>query len=234
MYIIQLRRHLKNVHLDMRYGLYFLILISSLLAIVFYQEKQMLWFYIFKPMTTVFVLFIPLVRWMKGQVESMYLKSLLIALVFCLIGDIFLMHADDLVFGLGAFLVAHLLFAFGFYRYAKGLYIFWLIVLLLFGSGMFYFMEPNLHELKIPVVIYMAVIVLMNWRSIALHLDYKKKVGVKSGYYALIPLGSLLFLISDSLIAIDKFVTAFPQSNTFILSTYWLSITLLASVYPKK
>ncbi len=47
--------------------------------------------------------------------------------------------------------------------------------------------------------------------------------------FAYVGIAVVLFLISDSIIALNKSQYAFQLSGVLILSTYWLSISLLAN-----
>ena len=86
---------------------------------------------------------------------------------------------------------------------------------------MFYGLKDGLGEMLIPVLIYMLVILTMAitafWRN--------NSVGKWS--YALVFFGALFFMMSDSLLAINKFHTALPLSNVSIMLTYALAQFLI-------
>jgi uncharacterized membrane protein YhhN len=79
------------------------------------------------------------------------------------------------------------------------------IILLLYG---------DLGEMKIPVIIYTAVILTMLTST----LNREKKVNRQS--YMLVLVGAILFVLSDSMIAINKFGYAFPLSGIAVMITY--------------
>lgn len=145
------------------------------------------------------------------------------ALLFSLLGDVLLMF-DDLsanyfMMGLIAFLMAHLFYILLFLKYRdKNRKPIWFgLLLIVYGIGMFYGLKDGLGEMLVPVIIYMMVILVMVftafWRT--------KTVGKWS--YVLVFFGALFFMISDSLLAINKFHTALPLSNVSIMLTYALA-----------
>ena len=65
-------------------------------------------------------------------------------------------------------------------------------------------------------------ILLMAWQGLSL-LALKK-----SRSFVYIGLAVILFVVSDSILAIDKFKMSVPYANILIGVTYWTSITLLS------
>lgn len=197
-----------------------LIFLSAVVAI-FLDYQGSSWFYFLKPITTILVILLPVLR--KGE-NNKFRNTLIAALCFCVIGDILLLKSDFFVYGLGTFLIGHLLFSKGFIYlegFQKNIAI--ALVLLLVGIGIYIWLYKDLGVLKYPVAAYVLVILFMVWQGVSLYLDNKKTS------YALIALGALLFMFSDALIAINKFKNPFELSGMLILSTYWLAITLIAN-----
>jgi len=76
--------------------------------------------------------------------------------------------------------------------------------------------------MKIPVVVYITVIAAMAWFALERwHLQ-----GSTSA--ALAALGSVLFLYSDSTLALNRFRAKFRLAEFLVLSTYYASIWLTA------
>lgn len=158
--------------------------------------------------------------------KSIRLMTLL-ALVFSLLGDVLLMFVDQspnyFMMGLVAFLIAHLFYIAVFLKHRdKNKKPIWFgLLLIIYGIGMFYGLKDGLGEMLIPVVIYMLVILTMAitafWRN--------NSVGKWS--YVLVFFGALFFMMSDSLLAINKFHTALPLSNVSIMLTYALAQFLI-------
>jgi len=80
-----------------------------------------------------------------------------------------------------------------------------------------------LGQFMVPVTVYVVVICFMAWQGIGLFLREKRKE------FLWIGIAVLLFMFSDTMIAIAKFKTDFDYSSILILSTYWLSIGLIAN-----
>ncbi|WP_222982276.1 lysoplasmalogenase [Flagellimonas meishanensis] len=181
---------------------------------------------LFKPLTTILILSL-LFLTPKTNRTNLW-NMVLAALVFCLLGDILLLWPAYFVFGLASFSVAHLLFASVFIKLERfqfqGMA---LIVFFGIGTGLFLWLKQDLGDLMIPVALYVMVIVFMAWRGASLYLTQRKKA------YAWIGLAVLLFMFSDTLIAIDKFKTQLYWSAPVILATYWFSIGLIANAFLK-
>lgn len=97
---------------------------------------------LFKPLTTILVILMPLLA--KGR-DKVFKGTLIVALCFCLVGDVLLLNSGYFVFGLGAFLVAHLLFAKAFMG-LRGFQnnAFAGLGLLMIGLGLYFWLYPNL------------------------------------------------------------------------------------------
>jgi uncharacterized membrane protein YhhN len=155
-------------------------------------------------------------------------KYLYIALFFSLLGDVFLMFGGELYFmlGLGAFLLAHVFYILLF----KDQFKFNLMSIFPFvGATLSYFMfiksgiDPNL---LIPVSVYCLVITLMG-----IFAAGRKTI---NSSYNLVLMGSILFIISDSLIAYNKFYATLPASSFWVMSTYGLAQFLIVLGWSKK
>ena len=197
-----------------------LIFLSALLAMAFNQPGSH-GYYVFKPLTTILVILLPIFG--KG-VNNQFRRTLILALCFCLLGDILLLKNEYFVFGLGSFLIGHIWFAKGFmglngFQRNPGI----ALVLLVIGIGLYAWLYPDLGTLKYPVAAYVLVILFMAWQGIGVYLQHRTKA------YGLIALGAVLFMFSDSMIAVDRFKAPFELSGVVILSTYWLAITLIAN-----
>lgn len=181
-------------------------------------------FSVFKPLTTIIIVVL-FVRTNILRLKQTYFKSILFGLVFCFIGDVFLLNDEQFVFGLGAFLVAHLLFTYGFWRIGnREFYLLPLLILLIIGSSYYVYLYNELAELAIPVAFYVFVIIIMCWQAISLYMN-----NLKNKFFLMIGIGALLFLVSDSIIALNKFKEPFKASTMLILSTYWLSLGMITN-----
>ena len=87
---------------------------------------------LFKPLTTILVILIPIIHGNRKLKNYLYLT--IVALLFCLIGDILLLRESQVVWGLAACLIAHLLFMFRYIAIDKfKLYFSPLIIMYLIG-----------------------------------------------------------------------------------------------------
>ena len=160
----------------------------------------------------------------KPIASTLLAKTILAALVFSWLGDVLLLWPGLFIYGLGAFLMAHLCYILGF-RLAQqpdtrldslhfvrsflyNLPIFLLAALIL------YFIYPNLGGLKIPVIAYIMVIIGM----VTTARDRFKKTTPASFWQVFI--GAMLFLVSDGILALARFYQDFPEAGILIMGTY--------------
>ena len=190
-------------------------------------ESLSTYHYITKPSILIALL---LFFWTQSSIINKSIRILtLIALVFSLLGDVLLMFVDlspnYFMMGLIAFLIAHVFYILVFLKHRdKSKQPLWFgLLLIVYGIGMFYGLKDGLGEMLIPVLIYMLVILTMAitafWRN--------NSVGKWS--YVLVFFGALFFMMSDSLLAINKFHTTLPLSNVSIVLTYALAQFFIVS-----
>lgn len=200
--------------------LLFTICISVVIAI-YLQLTGHSYFGTLKAITTILIILIPLS--LSENIDKPFAKVMIVGLVFCLVGDIVLLEEARFVYGLLAFLIAHLLFCYGFYfKNKQRIKFISLIPYALIGISYFMFLHSSLGAIAIPVAVYISVIVFMSWLATELYFSSKNKS------HLAILIGAILFLISDSTLAFNKFIGEFNYSSIMILGTYWLAITLFA------
>ena len=198
---------------------FFLILIAELLCGSIESLSQL--HYITKPSIVISLIFF---FWKEGQRLSKSIRNLtLLALIFSLLGDVLLMFVDQspdyFMFGLVAFLLAHVMYVLVFLKHrnpSKSILGF-LAILIVYAFGLFYLLKDGLGEMLIPVLMYMTVILTMSATA------FLRKGMVSKRSYNLVFLGAILFMISDSILALNKFYTAMPLSNISIMLTYALA-----------
>jgi uncharacterized membrane protein YhhN len=158
-------------------------------------------------------------------------------LVFALLGDVFLMLAEiapaqhDVFYlcGMGSFLLTHGFYIAAFARYRwedKGLLRrrpWAALPLLAVWGGMNWYLSASVPPfLFVPMVIYGTALTLMALSC--LNLQGKVAFGAWYQMFA----GVLLFLLSDSMIALNKHKFAIPQAGFWIMLTYLLAQYLIA------
>jgi len=170
-------------------------------------------------------------------------NNLLAGLFFSWIGDIILLFADIgeiyFIMALVAFLIAHLAYCALFNKQNTGemhlnkiVFGIGSIIIALYFIGMVCFLMPNLGTLKIPVIVYACVISIMLLFAFNGYLIWKKRAAL------LILLGALVFVLSDSILAINKFSKPIEKSSFFIMLTYlvaqYLIVIGVLKLNPKK
>ena len=177
--------------------------------------------YIFKPLTTSLIILLAL---LADTDNGSYQTLIIVGLVFSLGGDVFLMWPEDrFVLGLVSFLIAHIFYIIAFATDADG-GLNWspLLPLVIFGGFMLWILWPGLGSMKGPVVAYMAAILVMGWLALS------RWQGTDRPGVALAGIGAVLFIISDSILAVDRFRTKFLAARLLVLSTYFTAQTLIA------
>jgi alkenylglycerophosphocholine/alkenylglycerophosphoethanolamine hydrolase len=173
-----------------------------------------------------------LLGWLHDAPVSDYRRWITLGLLFSLLGDVLLAWPTDLfVFGLGAFLVAHLAYLKAYLSDCRRLALLPLLVALVIGAGLLSLLiSHGLGPLLVPVIVYALAISAMLWRALArLGTQVPKRSAV------LAAVGALSFAFSDSLIGISRFVTAFDAAPYLIIVFYWLGQWgLAASAFSQK
>jgi uncharacterized membrane protein YhhN len=165
---------------------------------------------------------IPIVILVIGvlSAQASYTRTvLLVALVFSACGDL-LLAFDKFIFGVAAFLLAQLSYALIFKTYWQRITTRWVvsIMLLVYMLLMAWLLLPSLGDLKIPVIAYLLAIGVMGFLAVQSSLNMRWAI-----------LGAMVFIISDSLIAINKFVHPIPFESYWIMSTYYAAQFMLVT-----
>ncbi|NAX21897.1 lysoplasmalogenase [Vibrio sp. V39_P1S14PM300] len=152
-----------------------------------------------------------------------YAQWILAGLALSAIGDVFLMHPKDkFVPGLLSFLLAHIAYAIGFSEFANPQITHWMPILLLCsGVIVFLFLLPNLGNMAIPVAFYILVIMVMTWCA----MEYWHDIGSQSASLAM--MGAFIFMLSDLVLAIDRFRSTSKFSRHVIMVTYYTAQALI-------
>ncbi|MDH4449979.1 MAG: lysoplasmalogenase family protein [Rhodoferax sp.] len=152
-------------------------------------------------------------------------RLLLASLAFSLAGDVFLMLPGDyFIPGLAAFLVAHAFYIALFRQDAP-----WfanrraLQVVLALGAGVYAVLWSHLPDvgLQIAVAAYITVICLMTSQA----LGRARTLGDANARW--VALGACIFMASDALIAVNKFLMPVPLASFWILLTYFAAQLLI-------
>ena len=151
----------------------------------------------------------------------------LLAILFSFVGDTALMFesSESLFFmlGLGAFLISHVFYILAYrqhqyQRIGDALHgirkIRFAFPIVLAGTGLIVILYPTLGALKFPVMVYALVLVLMVLNGL-----FRYGRTTNKSFWMVFG-GAVLFMVSDSLLAIDKFLQSIAHPGLLIMSTY--------------
>lgn len=205
--------------------IFFIILLIEILGEVYVEQLGVLPIYLLKPLLMP-ILMIYYYQNTKSNFQT-FDKFVLGALFFSWWGDNFLMPlwSDislpiNFLAGLGSFLIAHLLYIPAFSKTVNNEKAIlwkrpWLalpILLLVFGLISFLMngQHPDFVEMKIPVMVYASIISLMALAAI----NRYKRVPQESFKWVMI--GALMFVVSDSFIALSRFSNLFENQVNLV------------------
>jgi len=148
---------------------------------------------------------------------------ILAALVFSWLGDVTLefQGKNDLFFiiGLSCFLLAQIIYLIAFFStkgenvlFFRKIYL--ILPVILYGVIIIFILYKGLGDMKVPVIFYTVVILTMLTSAI----NREKKVNRQS--YILVLAGAILFILSDTILAINKFGYSFTLAGIANMLTY--------------
>ena len=148
-------------------------------------------------------------------------------LIFSGMGDVVLELPGKglFVYGLGLFLIAHVFYIFAFAKHLKlnrnraGV----AFAVLAYGIVMGALLAPNLGPMMAPVLVYLLVILTMGVSA-----------ALGSANSMLLIIGAGLFILSDSLIAFNRFLSPIPGAGFWIMITYYPAQFLIAQGIAKQ
>jgi uncharacterized membrane protein YhhN len=199
----------------------FVFVLASILDIVGIIFEMQILVYIFKPLIIFSLLFLYVFSLPKR------IKWYVMALELSFFGDVLLLFSGELFFmgGLVSFLMAHFLFIkivisrIKEVNFLKAL--FSAIPFLAVFGLLIFTLKDSLHEMLAPVVIYGLTIATFGAVSFLDFLNTKSKKSL------LMLFGAVVFMISDSLLAINKFYNPAHILEVFVMVTYVLAQYLI-------
>ena len=172
-----------------------------------------------------------LVWWVIGAPKTAYRDRLAAGLALSLVGDVLIEWS--FVAGLTAFLLAHIAYTAAFLADTRRPHLLRAVPIAAYGAGMTAFLGGGLGEMRPAVVAYVIAICSMVWRAAA----RVGRSGVpRPGEWAALA-GAVLFALSDTLIAFDRFHSPIAGVQLPIILLYWagqLGIAMSAATGGRK
>lgn len=203
-----------------------LIFVAVALVLAGHLLASPLLVYSFKPLATALILGIAIANWHRRKDCYSYSLWISIGLLFSLVGDVFLLWPSlYFIHGLAAFLLTHLAFLIAFTRDARFPARVWIWILYLaIAATLYAFLYPNLPvPLKLPVALYSAVLSSMAAQAMGRFLVVKTKPAQSAA------IGAVFFMLSDFLLAFDRFHSLILLAPVLILIPYYLGQWLIVS-----
>lgn len=178
---------------------------------------------LFTPLATSCILALAVSNWRAFREN--YALWISIGLFFSLLGDIALLRAEEYFLpGLVAFLFTHIAYLIAFTRDTKFPARLSVWFLYLFVAAILYlFLFPRLPvALKLPVAVYAILLTSMAGQAMGRYFVVPSRVA------RLAANGTLLFMLSDVFLAIDRFRAPLPRASLLILVPYFLGQGLVA------
>jgi len=200
--------------------LFLLVLLVNLIAV--YSNSESLQFItkpLLMPLLAIYLL-------LRTNTNNSNLKGwIFLALFFSWAGDIFLLFEERgsnfFLFGLSAFLVAQVFYIVFFHNIRMREYIrgnaLLLLLVIVYYSILINVLSPYLGNMKLPVRIYGVVLSFMVMLAMHTMLGKNKKAALW------MTMGAILFVVSDSLLAFNKFFSPFNNAGVIIMLTYGLA-----------
>jgi alkylglycerol monooxygenase len=201
-----------------------LLIEAAALATATGAENLVLLHRVFKPLALLLAIACVVLRNRATKAPARFDLLLLAGLAFSLVGDCFLMLPGLFIPGLVSFLVAHVFYIVMFKQGVP-----WLpssralLATLGAGGAMYGFLFPSLDPvLRVAVAAYVIVIALMAAQAIGRAGWLRDKASVAAA------IGACFFMLSDSLLATNKFAVQFPMAQFLVLATYYVAQILIA------
>jgi len=180
--------------------------------------------YLFKPLATLFLILIAFFHWIENR--SAYSQWIVIGLVFSFLGDVFLIWPNQYFLpGLAAFLLTHVAYLVAFTRECRFLvnFVLWLAYLLVIVAFCSFLYPTVPTGLKVPVLLYAILLATMAGQAMGNFLELRTASALRAA------VGALLFLLSDLLLAFDRFHRPLLYATALILIPYYVGQYLIAS-----
>jgi len=157
-----------------------------------------------------------------------YYHFILLGLIFCLMGDVFLAlpQRKMFLFGLISFLLGHVFYILSFFYVARISQWTWMgsIIVIVISAWVYLWLKPHLGKMKIPVLLYVIVITIMVSGACSILGEPSLALSGRIMVFA----GALSFYFSDIFVARDRFLKKEILNRLIGLPMYYTGQFLLA------
>lgn len=205
----------KNKKLITTFSFSLIVVIFAILTI--FIKKMPKSKVIFKVLTTFTIFLIALLN--SSGAEFLIVTGLF----FGMIGDFLLEFEDKFLHGMFSFLIGHIFYSLSFLiKFGIPNILVFFIILPILLILYFVILFKKAENFKLPILVYTVAIGIM--------FSFTFAPAFKDIYYlrCMLPLAGGLFVFSDFLIAIEKFVRKIKYSEIIILGTYFLAQLIIA------
>ncbi|WP_209332133.1 lysoplasmalogenase [Lunatimonas salinarum] len=208
----------------------YLFLLAAIADMAFVTQGEPQFRYASKPLivTGLLFYFLTSTNSIKGSILR---KSVAAGLIFSIAGDTLLLFPNLFLFGLGAFLMTHICYIVAFKLTQNQGFnplnvnfvrtFFFNLPIYIAAAFVYFLIRKNLQDLQIPMVIYIMVIVMM----VTMARERFGKTNAASFWQVF--LGAALFLVSDSILALNRFFQPIDDAGILIMGTYTMAQLLI-------
>jgi len=177
---------------------------------------------VFKPLTMVFIILIALLD--DDPLSTRYQVLIALGLLASLVGDVFLIGDTPrrFLYGLLSFTAAHLLYIIAFTVEGGTAPLIYIVPFILYGVVFIIWLWPSLGVMRGPALLYVGVILIMAWQAA------NRFLGPRLDGSLLAMIGAYLFVLSDSVLAVERFRGGWRSAPFWVLSTYFAAQALIA------
>lgn len=209
-----------------------LLVISVSLLVWFEITKKKTGIYITKPISTILVMITCIFSLFDTGSCVPFTLSILVGLLFSFGGDLALMFQEKAApfrIGLVLFLLAHVIYGGTFVSFAGSVVQLPLISALFFGLGtaIYLLLLPGLGQMKVSVGVYILIISFM--AAAAVSTLYSQEITAKTAI--LVAAGSLLFYVSDVILALNRFRLPMKYNRLSLVPYYAGQFLIAVSTY---
>src|SRR5262245_9015827 len=163
----------------------------------------------------------------EPAVGAAYRRLVAAGLVFSLGGDLLLLSRARFRAGLGSFFIGHVCYTLAFAMASTEVVASPLALVALAGggAGVLRVLWSHLTEERIPVICYVVMIAVMAWTAIG----RASGASTPQPSCGLAALGAVIFMASDTTLALDRFVNPWHGAHAAVMVTYYAAQILIAA-----